>query len=126
MRNLFRGLFVYCMAVLVAASVLFSPANAASMLNCEAHPSELGAVSLVHAHSQKVAAEADVPLSVDLLGAHEHSETECINHNCVFALSNTQFASKLLSAPLFSGLYSSDRSLVAQAGPEGLQRPPRS
>lgn len=125
MKTLIRKALALLSATFVAISVLLTPANAAMMVSCDAagqpaHSDPIGHQrSFGHFHSTD---RADGTPSGSV---HDHSTVHCANHSCVvgMTLAFGETLAYVKSTRLDRNFPFS--SLVMQASPEGLSRPPR-
>lgn len=119
MGNLIRRLGIVCIAMIVAVTVLLSPANAVAMLDCDVQQPIESVYH--HEHSKHVDA---VSASQDSDGS-THLADHCAAHACVVAVAAPSVHPESLHLNQCAGFRMQNNALVAGVSPEGLRRPPR-
>ncbi|GGA01776.1 MAG: hypothetical protein CML50_23360 [Rhodobacteraceae bacterium] len=121
-----RAIVIFCAVTLVTVGMSLGPANAATMIACEADASSVSHRSSLHSdhhsdHRSQFIHEAHDEVKASL----DHQAEHCSSHACVFGLSESSLApseglaEKRLAREPFAS------SLVPLASPDGLRRPPR-
>ena len=117
-----RVILIFCAVALVMAGMTLGPANAATMISCEAEAASASDHLQPHAEQH-----AQMPHEVhdEAESSTGHQAEHCSSHACIFGISESSYApsdglveKRLARAPFAS-------SLVPLASPDGLRRPPR-
>lgn len=131
MEGKLRKVLAACVMLLVAASVLLAPSNAAAMIECvgdqldrHVHQAHGGHDDgAVHSHHASAAQGDNSALHVH--EGQSPGDEHCANHACLIAIAEIGEPAEASPLMLIANIYSATRSLVALASPDGLRRPPR-
>jgi hypothetical protein len=106
-------------AMIVAMSLLLSPANAVAMIDCEVQQSSLAVDLAGHGdHVNHASVEQDQ-------GGAGHVSEHCAAHACVVATESVAIAAAIVLVVQSAELNIHSGPLVPISVPEGLRRPPR-
>lgn len=119
MRHVIRTFLFVFAVLLVAGSVVLSPANATGMIECSDEMA-VTAEHMDHDHS-----DAHMQASHEDETQHRHADKHCGSHACIYGVDLHDFVAVILTRESDVQVASSDQSLVREAYPDGLRRPPR-